>query len=173
MHAASVPCDIFGSDFAEAFCPVAHDLHAHEPMGKKRRIGPLFEQLQLEQVVPIRIEAFSLDSTLVKVHPDGTGASKNGQQAIGKSSKRYGRCERPLTYYALNFDPPIESRPVIISAGRRSVAPRDSREDVSRTMYRESTGCWANGEGATPARPASGRLAATPRPRRGLTTVTE
>ena len=36
----------------------------------------VFEQLQLQQVVRIRIEAFSLDSTSVKVHPDGTGALK-------------------------------------------------------------------------------------------------
>jgi hypothetical protein len=32
-----------------------------------------FEELQLEQIVRIRIEAFSLDSTSVMVHPDGTG----------------------------------------------------------------------------------------------------
>jgi transposase len=36
----------------------------------------VFAQLQLEQIVRIRIEAFSLDSTSVKVHPDGTGALK-------------------------------------------------------------------------------------------------
>jgi len=36
----------------------------------------VFEQLQLEQIVRVRIEAFSLDSTSVKVHPDGTGALK-------------------------------------------------------------------------------------------------
>ena len=36
----------------------------------------IFEKLQLEQIVRIRIEAFSLDSTAVKVHPDGTGALK-------------------------------------------------------------------------------------------------
>ena len=36
----------------------------------------VFEQLQLQQIVRIRIEAFSLDSTSVKVHPDGTGAFK-------------------------------------------------------------------------------------------------
>src|SRR5246500_4661713 len=46
----------------------------------------VFEQLQLEQIVRIRIEAFSLDSTSVKVHPDGTRAlKKNGPQAISKS----------------------------------------------------------------------------------------
>ena len=36
----------------------------------------VFEKLQTEQIVRIKIEAVSLDSTIVKVHPDGTGALK-------------------------------------------------------------------------------------------------
>jgi transposase len=36
----------------------------------------VFEKLQTEQIVRIKIEAFSLDSTSIKVHPDGTGALK-------------------------------------------------------------------------------------------------
>ena len=36
----------------------------------------VFERLQSEQIVRIQIEAFALDSTSVKVHPDGTGALK-------------------------------------------------------------------------------------------------
>ena len=36
----------------------------------------VFEQRQREHIVRIRIEAVSLDSTTVKVHPDGTGAFK-------------------------------------------------------------------------------------------------
>ena len=36
----------------------------------------LFEKLQREQMVRVKIEAVSLDSTIVKVHPDGTGALK-------------------------------------------------------------------------------------------------
>jgi transposase len=36
----------------------------------------VFEKLQREQIVRIRIEALSLDSTSIKVHPDGTGALK-------------------------------------------------------------------------------------------------
>ena len=36
----------------------------------------VFEELQQSQVVRIKIEAVSLDSTSVKVHPDGTGALK-------------------------------------------------------------------------------------------------
>ena len=36
----------------------------------------VFEHLQREQIVRVRLEAVSLDSTIVKVHPDGTGAQK-------------------------------------------------------------------------------------------------
>lgn len=36
----------------------------------------VFEQLQREQIVHIKIEAVKLDSTTVKVHPDGMGALK-------------------------------------------------------------------------------------------------
>ncbi len=43
---------------------------------KKGVLDRVFEQLQLEQIVRVKIEAFSLDSTSVKVHPDGTGALK-------------------------------------------------------------------------------------------------
>jgi transposase len=36
----------------------------------------VFEQMQQYQIVRIKLEAVSLDSTIVKVHPDGTGALK-------------------------------------------------------------------------------------------------
>jgi transposase len=36
----------------------------------------VFERLQQSQIVRIKIESVSLDSTIVKVHPDGTGALK-------------------------------------------------------------------------------------------------
>ena len=36
----------------------------------------LFEKLQEEQLIRIKIEEVSLDSTIVKVHPEGTGALK-------------------------------------------------------------------------------------------------
>ena len=36
----------------------------------------LFEELQHQQLVRIKIEAVSFDSTIVEVHPDGTGALK-------------------------------------------------------------------------------------------------
>ncbi len=48
-------------------------------------IDRVFEHLQREQIVRIKLEAVAMDSTIVKVHPDGTGALKNGPQSIGKS----------------------------------------------------------------------------------------
>jgi transposase len=36
----------------------------------------IFERLQRAQLIRLKIEAVSLDSTSVKVHPDGTGALK-------------------------------------------------------------------------------------------------
>jgi len=43
---------------------------------KKGVLQAVFEQLQAPQVVRIKIEAVSLDSTIIKVYPDGTGALK-------------------------------------------------------------------------------------------------
>jgi transposase len=48
----------------------------------------VFEKLQLEQIVRIRIEAFALDSTIVKVHPDGTGALKKRTTGHRKITRR-------------------------------------------------------------------------------------
>ena len=45
----------------------------------------VFSALQDDDVINIQVEHVSLDSTAVKVHPDGTGALKNGPQSIGKS----------------------------------------------------------------------------------------
>ena len=45
----------------------------------------VFEELQRAQVVRIKIEAVSLDSTSVKVHPDGTGAPKKTVRKLSAS----------------------------------------------------------------------------------------
>jgi len=50
----------------------------------------IFEQLQLEQIVRIRIEAFSIDSTSVKVHPDGTGALKKTVRRLSENPEAAG-----------------------------------------------------------------------------------
>ena len=48
-------------------------------MSRWARSGVLdrvFDQLQRDQLIRIKVEALGLDSTSVKVHPDGTGARK-------------------------------------------------------------------------------------------------
>ena len=46
----------------------------------------VFAQLQHTQIIRVKIEAVALDSTIVTVLPDGTGALKKpGPQAIGQS----------------------------------------------------------------------------------------
>ena len=48
----------------------------------------VFQELQHAQIVRIKIEAVGLDSTIVKVHPDGTGALK--KTALSPSASRAG-----------------------------------------------------------------------------------
>jgi len=65
------------TDVSGADCPavrqLAQHLCAHESLGKKGVLDQVFAKLQHEQILRIKIEAFSLDSTSVKVHRDGTG----------------------------------------------------------------------------------------------------
>ena len=51
----------------------------------------IFERLQQEQILRIKIEAISLDSTIVKVHPDGTGALKKQVRKPSGSPEAAGR----------------------------------------------------------------------------------
>lgn len=49
-------------------------------------IERLFTALQDANIIEIRTEIIHIDSTSVKVHPDGTGARKtSGEQSIGRS----------------------------------------------------------------------------------------
>jgi transposase len=41
-------------------------------------VDRIFEELQVLNLLRVKIEAVGLDSTSVKVHPDGTGALKKG-----------------------------------------------------------------------------------------------
>ena len=45
----------------------------------------VFARLQQEQIIRIKLEAVSLDSTIVKVHPDGTGALKKTDRKPSES----------------------------------------------------------------------------------------
>jgi transposase len=50
----------------------------------------VFEALQQAQILRVRIEVVSLDSTIVKVHPDGTGALKKQAPRPSKSPEADG-----------------------------------------------------------------------------------
>lgn len=43
---------------------------------KKGILDRIFDALQRERLINVKIEVASLDSTIIKVHPDGTGALK-------------------------------------------------------------------------------------------------
>ena len=61
----------------QAIRQLAHHLHAHESLVEERRPGSrICPTPEHDQIVRIKIEAVAIDSTAVKVHPDGTGALK-------------------------------------------------------------------------------------------------
>ena len=48
----------------------------------------VFTRLQEEQIIQIKLEAVCLDSTIVKVHPDGTGALKKaGRRQLARAAE--------------------------------------------------------------------------------------
>jgi len=49
---------------------------------KNEVLKRLFEALQIEGIIRIKMEAMCLDSTTVKVHPDGTGALKKRESKV-------------------------------------------------------------------------------------------
>ena len=54
-------------------------------------LNRVFEQLQRKGIVKVTIEVASLDSTSVKVHPDGTGAAKKTDHSPSASPEADGR----------------------------------------------------------------------------------
>lgn len=51
----------------------------------------IFTALQQEDIIRIKVEAISLDSTAVKVHPDGTGALKKTDNSPSASQGQDGQ----------------------------------------------------------------------------------
>ena len=50
----------------------------------------VFKQLQQEQIIRVKVETVSMDSTIVKVHPDGTGTLKKGVRSRSGSLRAGG-----------------------------------------------------------------------------------
>ena len=53
---------------------------------KNGTLAKVFAALQEENIIDIRTDIVCIDSTTIKVHPDGTGSlKKSGEQSIGRS----------------------------------------------------------------------------------------
>jgi transposase len=79
----------------------------------------VFEHLQRAQIVRIKIEAVALDSTIVKVHPDGTGALK--KTAPKPSGNRAADGPPRFIWLPRMLEPPSPSPS---PQGRRTMRPR-------------------------------------------------
>jgi len=55
---------------------LACDLCPDKALGKERCAQAVFLQLQQKGIIQINVNVVSLDSTCIKVHPDGMGALK-------------------------------------------------------------------------------------------------
>ncbi len=64
---------------------LARDLCPGEPLGKKGMPRAAFMKLQQIGVIQIKVNIVSLDSTYIKVHPDGMGALK--KEELSQSAK--------------------------------------------------------------------------------------
>ena len=71
-------------------------------------LDQVFEYLQREQIVRIKLEAVSMDSTIVKVHPDGTGALK--KTAGNPSAAPEGDGQPRFIWLPRMLEPPSPSR---------------------------------------------------------------
>ncbi len=93
----------------------------------------VFERLQREQVVRVKLEAVSMDSAIIKVHLDGTAAQKNGLQWIGRSR---GAWTTKLHMAAMDARTAVTFS---LSPGQRHDAPEGQQAPVpSRSPRRQS-----------------------------------
>jgi transposase len=82
----------------------------------------VFEQLQRSQVVRIKLEAVSLDSTSIKVHPDGTGALKKTDRKPSASPAEDGTPR--FIWLPQMLEPPSPSRS---RQGKPATRPKAAR----------------------------------------------
>ena len=82
-------------------------------------LARVFAALQQEQIIALKLEAGSLDSTSVKVHPDGTGALK---KTARKPLDDRGEDSPPRFIWL----PVMSGRP-FVSPSRRASAPTGPR----------------------------------------------
>ena len=84
----------------------------------------VFEQLQRAQIVRLKLEAVALDSTIVKVHPDGTGALK--KKGIIYKSPRFSAIRHTLiaSHETTEFRPNLS----VLQPGKRQLPVAEHRK---------------------------------------------
>jgi transposase len=100
----------------------------------------VFEKLQVEQIVRIKLEAVSLDSTSIKVHPDGTGALKK-RSTVHRQEPR--RMEHQGAYGCRGCSNGHSVRSVAGQCARCSQRPRvvvGAAEDAGRPAHVDGPG---------------------------------
>ena len=71
---------------AEQVRKLAHNIYQFQSQVKKGTINKIFEAMQAKNIIEIRTDIISIDSTGIKVYPDAAGARKSeGEQSIGRS----------------------------------------------------------------------------------------
>jgi len=83
-------------------------------------LARVFEALQQEQIIELKIIAGSLDSTSIKVHPDGTGALK---KTVRNPSDARGADSRPRFIWL-----PVMSGQHYVSPSQRDNAPTGQKD---------------------------------------------
>jgi len=84
-------------------------------------LARVFEALQQEQIIQIKVESAMLDSTSVKVHPDGTGALK---KTARKASDDPEEDLRPRFIWLPQMSGQHYASPSLL--GNAPMAPRDA-----------------------------------------------
>lgn len=69
-----------------------HSIYARmNRWSKNGTLDKIFEKLQRERIISIKIQILSLDSTIVKVHPDGMGAFKKMDHKLSENQGQDGQ----------------------------------------------------------------------------------
>lgn len=76
---------------AQRIWELEHYLCQIEQVGKKGVPDRVVEALQRERPINVKIEVASLDSTIIKVHPDGTGAFKKVEHNLSGNPEADGQ----------------------------------------------------------------------------------
>ena len=99
----------------------------------------VFVKLQVEQIVRIKLEAVSLDSISIKVHPDGTGALKKRATV---HRQKPGRMEHQGAYGCRGCSNGHSVRPVAGQCARRSRRTRvavGTAEDAGKAAHADGS----------------------------------